>query len=94
MSPLSEPIRRDSKPENSSKFRFSDDGEARLTDWMKASLLAAQTEVLGNVRSRETALIQELEPPLNLTKWANPQKALISAKRKACADIVLAGFRK
>lgn len=89
-----EPIRRDSKPENASKFRFTDDGEIRLTEWMKTSLLAAQTEIFGNVRSRETALIREWEPPLNLTKWTNPQKTAVSAKRKACADIVLASFRE
>ena len=89
-----EPIRRDAKPENASKFRFADDGEARLTEWMKANLLAAQTEISGDVRSKETALIQEWEPPLNLTKWINPQKALVSAKRKACTNIVLASFRR
>ncbi len=88
-----EPIRRDSKLENCSKYRFSDDGEARLTEWMKANLLAAQVEVAENVRAMEAALILEMEPPLNLTKWANPQKATVSAKRKACADQVLASFR-
>ncbi len=88
-----EPVRRDSKAENSTKYRFSDDGEARLTEWMKANLLAAQVEVSDNVRAAEAALILEMEPPLNLTKWVNPQKARIKAARKACADHVLASFR-
>lgn len=88
-----EPIRRDSKPENANKYRFTDDSEARLTEWMKASLLAAQLEIGDDVATRETALIREMEPPLNLIKWPNPQKALVSSKRKACANIVLAGFR-
>ncbi len=88
-----EPIRRDSKPENSSKYRFTDDGEARLTEWMTENLLAAQVEVSENIRATEAALILEMEPPLNLTKWVNPQKASVSARRKECADEVLASFR-
>ena len=65
-------------------FRFEDAGERRLTDWMRAHLLVAQVPVEVGVRGAEAAVIAELEPPLNLTGWANPQRGLVKAARAAC----------
>jgi hypothetical protein len=38
-----------------------------------------------NVAAAERDLIASLEPPLNLTGWRNPQKALIRDLRRRCA---------
>jgi hypothetical protein len=65
-------------------YRFEDAGEQRLTDWMRAHLLAAQAPVAAGVRAIEKAVIAELEPPLNLTGWTNPQRGLVKAVRAAC----------
>lgn len=87
------PIRRDSNPKNANKYRFTDADEKTLSAWIEANLLAAQSEVDTDIVMREAELIGLLQPPLNLNKWANPQKAIIAGKRKSCADIVIESFR-
>lgn len=91
-----QPVARDSKIENATKFRFTDEGEASLTAWMTEHLLASQVEIdPADVSMTEKALISELRPPLNLTnlgRWINQQKAFVSAARERCAEAVRAGF--
>lgn len=70
-------------------YRFTNDGEKALVDWMRANLLASQL-IIEDVGRAEGDLIRELMPPLNLTKlggWKNPQKANIMAARRVCADM-------
>ena len=71
---------------NYENFRFTDEGEARLTDWMRANLDYAIYPYSGDIDDLETKLIRENKPPINLTKWPNPQKKHIQALRKACVD--------
>ena len=71
---------------NYEKFRFTDEGEVRLTDWMRDNLDYAIHPYSGDIDDLETKLIRENEPPINLTKWPNPQKRHIQALRKACVE--------
>jgi hypothetical protein len=48
----------------------------------------------GNVDELETQLIRENEPPLNLTKWHNPQKQKIQALRRACIEEAKLAWQK
>ena len=71
-------------------FRFAGDGETRLTEWMRDSLLASQVSVADGVSALEGDLIFLLKPCLNLTKlggWRNPQKAKVMAARSECAAL-------
>lgn len=67
-------------------FRFGNDGEARLTAWMGAQLLACQIALNDGVRELEKQLIQSMKPPLNLTDWPNPQRAIIDSARRKCRE--------
>lgn len=71
---------------NCTNFRFTEDGEVRLTQWMLQNLEYAIYPYSGDIALLETQLIRESEPPLNLTKWRNPQKRKIVALRKQCSD--------
>ena len=73
-------------PTNYTNFRFTEDGEVRLTHWMAENLEYAIYPYRGDLASLETQLIRELEPPLNLTSWPNPQKPKIVALRAGCRD--------
>jgi hypothetical protein len=75
---------------NVRNYRFTDEGEARLTEWMNAHLEYAVYPYSGDVKALESKLIQENEPPLNLTKWPNRQKTHIQALRKLCRDEAMA----
>lgn len=75
-----------SSASNFRNFRFTDDGEVALSDWMNRHLLLAQVPVLVGLAALEKDLIALLEPPLNLTGWPNPQRANLKALRSACAD--------
>lgn len=70
---------------NVRNYRFSEDGEVRLTNWM-----CAHVEVGVHVSEKylelETFLVREMRPLLNLTKWRNPYRADIKRLRKVCAD--------
>ena len=77
-------------------YRFTEQGEAALTEWMKENLLCAQVEVAEDVSECERGLIATLQPPLNLKGWPNPQASAIKALRAACvreAELVASGLR-
>jgi hypothetical protein len=65
-------------------YRFPDDGEARLTAWMREHLRLAVEPLSEGIRTAEQALIAEWKPPLCLTHWRNPQKRVIAMMRQAC----------
>ena len=67
-------------------FRFLDEDEMKLTAWMQVNLEYAIYPYDGDVDALETRLIRQGEPPLNLTKWSNPQKQHIGALRGICRD--------
>ncbi len=69
---------------NYKNYRFSDEGELRLTNWMLSNLEYSIHPFDGDVGQLEEELILELEPALNLTIWSNPQKKTIQALRNAC----------
>ena len=71
---------------NVKNYRFSGDGEKRLTAWMDSHLTYGLCPADAHVREIEGRLIRELEPPLNLTKWRNPQARQLRALRKGCRD--------
>jgi len=71
---------------NYKNFRFTDGGERRLTEWMGSNLQYSTYLFDGDVDQLKTELIRENEPPLNLTKWRNPQKKKIQDLRRACVD--------
>ncbi len=66
-------------------FAFIPDSEAVLSRWMRANLLVAAAPPPGELQATETDLLAALEPPLNLTGWNNPQRALVSRLRADCA---------
>lgn len=69
---------------NYKNYRFSEDGEQRLSQWMRSNLDYSIYPFDGEVNQLETSLIRDNEPPLNLTKWRNPQKQKIQALRNTC----------
>jgi len=71
-------------PTNLACYRFTEDGERKLTRWMTDNLEYAVYPHDGDVRVLERELIKAGEPPLNLTGWRNPQKILIQALRRQC----------
>lgn len=83
------PRARREDPKNWQHYRFQEEGEAALTKWMKAHLqmnfvvLDASRE---DIRVCEKALIGELQPPLNLTDWPNPQASQVERLRGLCAQ--------
>ena len=70
-------------------YRFTSDGESRLTDWMRKNLEFSY-EILevsdAEREARETAEIENLRPPLNLNKWKNPNRKSLKSRRKICRD--------
>lgn len=66
-------------------FRFTAEGEQRLTEWMRDSLQGAQHPMPADALAFEKMLIMALRPPLNLTGWPNPQGPLIKRLRRECA---------
>ncbi len=67
-------------------YVFSKDAEKRLSNWMLAHLCYAVVPVEDEVRATEKQAIKELQPPLNLTDWRNPQRKHLKELRKRCAD--------
>ena len=67
-------------------FRFSESDERRLSHWMADNLVANQIALTADVRNEETAAIIALQPPLNLTGWLNPQKAILAQARRECRE--------
>ena len=78
------PIPRDSKNPGNGHVRFCPDEETRLTTWMKDNLLVYYFPN-DSYEKAEDELIATLNPPLNLSKNANPVnseiRALISQRR-------------
>ena len=77
---------------NVSSFRFSPSGEARLSDWIRTSLLVSRLPLSGDVAAAESVLIRHFEPPLNIANWHNPQRDHIMAQRRICAEQALLGL--
>lgn len=77
---------------NVRNYRFLEDGETRLTDWMCAHLEVG-VHASGKYAELENFLVPELRPLLNLTKWPNPHRAEIKRLRKVCADEARAARR-
>ncbi len=71
---------------NFTNYRFGEDGEERLSDWMTRNLVVAVAP-LSEPDQAEKELIALACPPLNLTGWSNPDASAIKAARKECADI-------
>ena len=80
------PIPRDAKNPGNGHVRFCPADEARLTAWMKDNLLVYYFPNDG-YEVMEDELIAALNPPLNLSKNANPVnseiRALISRRRSS-----------
>lgn len=70
---------------NFRNYCFEPDGEERLTAWMREQLQVG-VHATPLYEALETALVRQLKPPLNLTKWPNPYAAEIKRLRKVCAD--------
>jgi hypothetical protein len=70
---------------NYRNYRFENEGESRLSEWMRAHLLVGVHPV-DDPRALERELIGLARPPLNLTGWANSDAAEIKALRKACVE--------
>lgn len=71
---------------NYRNYRFSDEEEKRLTQWMRSNLEYAIYPYSGDIDVLEADLIRKNEPPINLTNWPNPQKGHIQALRSICAE--------
>lgn len=71
---------------NVTSYRFQEDGEQRLTQWMAQHLTYSCVPRDKDVEVVERALIRGLEPPLNLTGWSNPARKTLMALRAACRD--------
>jgi hypothetical protein len=66
-------------------YRFDDQGEQRLSDWMAINLRVG-IQPVANPKAIEKDLIALACPPLNLTHWSNPDAPTIKTARKACVD--------
>ncbi len=79
--------RNPAKPGHFSNFGLEPEGDARLSRWMAEHLrLAVWPSPTGIVLNDvETAVLQCLMPPLNLSKVATPWKPMISSARKEMA---------
>ncbi len=65
-------------------FRFTDKGEECLSQWMEAHLEYASYQCSDSLEQLETLLINENNPPLNLTNCNSPEKQEILDLRKDC----------
>jgi hypothetical protein len=69
---------------NVQNYRFPDEDERRLTDWMNCHLTYGFAVIANDITAVEQALTRELRPPLNLTGWPNPQRQYVRTLRDAC----------
>ena len=67
-------------------FRFTNEGERRLSEWMKKNLEYAAFPYNKDKKQLEAHLIENYEPPLNLKGWKNPQGKSIRCLRRLCRD--------
>ncbi len=73
---------------NTRNYAFAGDGEAVLSRWMRANLLASALPLpTADLEKLEAQLIAALEPPLNLTGWDNRQRPLIKKLRAGCVTM-------
>lgn len=72
-------------------YRFDDDGEERLSEWMGHHLRVAMVEHPDGEQA-ESDLIALACPPLNLAGWANPHGPAIRLLRQVCAEEARLGF--
>ena len=70
---------------NVRNYRFTEEGERALTEWMDRHLLLTQVAIDADLTAFEDDLIALLEPPLNLKGWPNPQRDTVKRLRAACA---------
>jgi hypothetical protein len=82
-----EPVQRGTGDSESNfrNYRFEDDGESRLTDWMRTNLEVAAIAAT-DYATLEDALITDLQPVLCLKGWPNPKAAEIKSARKRCVE--------
>jgi hypothetical protein len=78
------PRARGLSPKNIECYRFTTKGEAALSMWMQDHLSIAIEPLGTQAREVEAALIIEMEPPLCLSGWRNPQRVIIQGLRKDC----------
>jgi len=71
---------------NLTNYRFDTTGERRLTAWMRHHLTYGYAPIQHEIEKHEARLIRELEPPLNLKGWRNPQRRQIMALRAECRN--------
>lgn len=71
---------------NFTNYRFDDNGEDRLTEWMSSNLELGICPIDVDLDSTESSLIDMLTPVLCLMGWKNPNSKNIRADRKICAD--------
>lgn len=71
---------------NYTNYRFDESGESKLTDWMNKNLKVGFHSTNLQLEKLEDLLIKNLEPPINLTKWKNPDAKELKRLRKICAD--------
>jgi hypothetical protein len=86
------PVPRSTNPGDVHRFQnyaFDMDGEQRLSAWILQNVLAAGI-TSSSPADTEHELIRELQPPLNLTGWNNPQRNRIKAARAVCARLAAA----
>jgi hypothetical protein len=81
--------RNQTKPERFDQYALSDEGEAKLTDWMNANLqiaVWAKPADCTNLGTIEVAVLKRWSPPLNLRDTRSTWGARVSAARKAMAS--------
>lgn len=66
-------------------YRFRRDGDERLTGWMREHLRIGVHEC-ERYKEIEPALLEQLQPTLNLTGWTNPHATGIKQLRKLCVE--------
>ena len=75
---------------NVRNYRFQNEGEERLTFWMRKHLEVGIVEVgiatVSDPKLLESELVASLKPLLNLKGWSNPDRAEITTLRKVCAN--------
>ena len=73
-------------PTNVRNYRFLDADEERLTTWMTNHLAYGFAIVENEVKLIERLLIRDMQPPLNLKGWSNPQRRHLRVLRDVCRD--------
>lgn len=75
-----------SSDDDCTHYRFTDDSERSLTQWMRENLEACVSPLDEDWRKAEKRLIAELQPSLCLKGWPNPRRRPVKDLRKLCVD--------